>query len=104
MPRDVKKTSVRFIRKNAPYNVNEIAGFPEAIAQRLVDRKRAVYYQPEEAEAEPVEAPEAIEPPEAPEPIVPVHVGGPMYMVGDEKVKGKAKAQALADKLNAAKE
>lgn len=51
--------SVRFIRKNAPYNVNEIAGFPPEVAKRLVDRKRAVYNVPEEEK--PAEAPEKAE-------------------------------------------
>jgi hypothetical protein len=40
--------AVRFVRKNAPYNVGEIAGFPKAVADRMVNQKRAVYYVPEE--------------------------------------------------------
>ncbi len=45
---------VRFIRPNAPYMSGETAWFPPAVAQRFVDRKRAVFpVPPEEAEVAP---------------------------------------------------
>ena len=53
---------VRFIMKNAPYNVGEIAGFPPAVAQRLIDRKRAVPYVPPEEEKPVVPPPAESEP------------------------------------------
>ena len=62
---------VRFIMKNAPYNVGETAGFPEAIAKRLIDRKRAVIYVPPGQEEPPKDVPveeTVIEPPAASEP------------------------------------
>ena len=71
--------SVRFIRKNAPYNCNEIAGFPPEIAKRLVDRKRAVYNVPEEEKADPPPAAKVEPPPEV-------------------KPKAKPKAKAKAKK------
>ena len=40
--------SVRFIVANAPYMSGEIAGFEPTVAKRFVDRKRAVYYKPED--------------------------------------------------------
>ena len=43
MARVTEKVSVKFIQPNAPYMSGEIAGFPAAIAQRFVDRKRAVF-------------------------------------------------------------
>jgi hypothetical protein len=106
MARDKRLIPVRFIMKNAPYNVGEIAGFPEAIAQRFVDRKRAVFYKPPEPEVEP--KPKASKPKEKPveettsEMVVPEKLSGPFYMVAGEKVRGKAKAQARADELNEA--
>jgi len=123
----VKKYPVRFIMKNAPYNIGEIAGFPLEVSQRFVDRKRAVWYKPpgqEDAEA-PIASPspepkeesvvevaqvaevdaeadaEADAEPEGPGLIVPKRIGGPYYMVGDRKVKGKKLAQEIADGLNA---
>jgi hypothetical protein len=67
------KVAVKFIRKNAPYNVGEIAGFPEGVAQRLIARKRAVLYEPDEQQ--PAEAPakkEAVQPPAKVEDAPPV--------------------------------
>lgn len=62
MARQKVLVPVRFIRKNAPYNVGEIAGFPDEIAQRLIDRKRAVPYVPPEEEKPVVEPPAESEP------------------------------------------
>jgi hypothetical protein len=107
MVRDVDLVLVRFIRPNAPYMSGETAGFDSVTAKRFVDRKRAVYVNPPgedqpEAEAEvkaPPEAEVAVEPTAA---IVPKKLSGPWYMVGDEKIKGKAKAFARAAELNEA--
>jgi hypothetical protein len=73
--------SVKFIRKNSPYNVGEIAGFPPDIAEKLVKRKRAVYSKPDkEAPPKPPPAKEdAVEPPKP-------------------KAKAKAKPKAKAKK------
>lgn len=57
-----KLVPVRFIRKNAPYNVGEIAGFTPEIAKRLIDRKRAVPYVPPEEEKPVVPPPATSEP------------------------------------------
>jgi hypothetical protein len=35
-----------------------------------------------------------------PEPVTPVHVGGGWYQVGEERVQGKARAEARAAELN----
>lgn len=83
----VEKISVQFIQKNAPYNVGEIAGFPIAVAKRLVQAKRAIFVGDEHG-GEPVEAFEA------------VHVGGGYYEVGGHRVKGKKEAQKYAEELN----
>ena len=99
--------SVRFIMPNAPYMSGEIAGFEPTVAKRFVDRKRAVYYTPPEedqpeAGAE-VKAEVAVEEEVASAAeIVPKKLSGPWYMVGDEKIKGKAKAFARAAELNEA--
>lgn len=87
---------VKFVRKNAPYNSGEIAGFAPSIAANLVKAKRAVYYTPEAEEEKPKD-PE----PSGGDAIVPEHLGGSWYMVGDEKVQGKAKALEYAAELNA---
>lgn len=82
--------SVKFIRKNSPYNVNEIAGFPPEIAKRLVDRKRAVYNVPESEKPaeEPVKA-EAAAPPQPPEEPAPKPKAAP-------KKKPATKKKAVA--------
>lgn len=98
----VEKIPVQFIRKNAPYNVGEIAGFPPAVSARLVARKRAVYVN---ADGEPIdEAPEAEEEEveeQSEDLIEPIHVGGGYYDVGGERIQGKEAAQERADELNA---
>ena len=99
---------VRFIVKNAPYNAGEIAGFPRALADRLIAKKRAVPYVPDsEPMSTEAAAPEEAEADAGKEeavivsaPISPVHIGGPYYEVAGKKVKGKKKAQELADELN----
>ena len=54
MARVVERVPVRFIMPNAPYMSGETAWFPPVVAQRFVDRKRAVFPdQPEEAEVAP---------------------------------------------------
>lgn len=83
----VEKISVQFIQKNAPYNVGEIAGFPIAVAKKLVQGKKAIFVGDEHG-GEPVEAFEA------------VHVGGGYYEVGGHRVKGKKEAQKYAEELN----
>ena len=60
--RDKTLVAVVFIKKNAPYNVGEIAGFPPAISERFVKAKRAKYYVPPEEKADPPPA-ENVEPP-----------------------------------------
>lgn len=57
--------SVRFIAKNAPYNVGEIAGFPEHVAANLVKHKKAVIHVPEEEKAPPAPPKEEVVPPAA---------------------------------------
>jgi hypothetical protein len=57
--------SVKFIQKNAPYNVGEIAGFPEHIAANLVKHKKAVLNVPEEEKAPPAPSKEEVAPPAA---------------------------------------
>ena len=74
--------SVKFIRKNAPFNCNEIAGFPPDIAANLVNRKRAVYNVPEEEKASPAPEPKD-------EPAPPADVQAPP----EPKAKPKAKAR-----------
>ena len=101
--RKQKLISVRFIVANAPYMAREIAGFPEAVAKRFVDRKRAVYSTPPEEDQPEAEAEVAVEEEVASAAeIVPKKLSGPYYMVGDEKIKGKAKAYARAAELNEA--
>ena len=94
MARNAVLVLVRFITANAPYMSGETAGFPEATAKRFVDRKRAVYCTPPEADSPDSVAPAAE--------IVPKKLSGPYYMVGDEKIRGKAKAFARAAELNEA--
>ena len=94
---------VRFVMPNAPYMSGETAGFPPVVAKRFVDRKRAVYCTPPKEElfdrdAE-VDAEVAVEPTAV---IVPKKLAGPWFMVGDEKIKGRAKAEARAAELNEA--
>jgi hypothetical protein len=104
MARNTEIVLVRFIVANAPYMSGETAGFPPETAKRFVDRKRAVYVEPagdqndsaDEAKAKSGEA--ATSPAE----IVPKKLSGPWYMVGDEKIKGKATAEARAAELNKA--
>lgn len=107
MVRDTKLVLVRFIMKNAPYNVGETAGFVEKVAQRFVDRKRAVFYHPEpevepKAKTEPPKAKKEAVDKTAPEKVVPEKLNGPFYMVAGEKIRGKKKAQERADELNEA--
>jgi hypothetical protein len=111
MVSDVDLVLVRFTQANAPYMAREIAGFDPVTAKRFVDRKRAVYYTPPaedqpEAEVEVKATPEAdsldsVAPTAA---IVPKKLSGPWFMVGDEKIKGRAKAEARAAELNEARE
>ena len=111
MKRGTELFLVRFIMKNAPYNVGEQAGFPEDIAKRFVEAKppRAVYVELPSEEAEPV-PPKTETGSKAEKPkekvvdetlIVPEKVGGPFYMVAGEKILGMANAQERADILNA---
>jgi len=44
--RETEIVLVQFIQPNAPYMSGETAGFPPAVAQRFVDRKRAVFVHP----------------------------------------------------------
>ena len=109
MVRDAVLVLVRFIMPNAPYMSGETAGFPPVVAKRFVDRKRAVYVNPPEenqpeAEVE-VEAPSEADSLDSVAPaavIVPKKLAGPWFMVGDEKIKGRAKAEARAAELNEA--
>ncbi len=55
--REKEITLVRFIRPNAPYMSGETAGFPPEVAQRFIDRKRAVLANPPEEAAAPPAAP-----------------------------------------------
>jgi len=89
----VKPIPVRFIQKNAPYNVGEIAGFDMKVARSLVNAKRAVFINesdadaPEEATAAPSKVFEA------------VHIGGGYYEVDGHRVKGKKAAEEYAAEL-----
>lgn len=77
--------SVRFTMKNAPYNVGEIAGFPPEVAQRFIDRKRAVLNVPQEEKAP--------EPPAKEEAVAPAADAAP-----EPEAKAKAKPKAKAKK------
>jgi hypothetical protein len=90
--RDKKKVVVRFVQKNAPYNVGEIAGFPVEVASRLVRAKKAIFLSEEDAPAGPG----------APQPKVfePIHVGGGYYEVDGHRLKGKKAAAKYAAELN----
>ncbi len=46
MARETEIVLVRFTQSNAPYMSGEVAGFPPAVAQRFIDRKRAVFVHP----------------------------------------------------------
>lgn len=59
-----KLVPVVFIKKNAPYNVGEIAGFAPAISERMVNAKRAKYYVPPGEQADPPPAAKVEPPPE----------------------------------------
>jgi hypothetical protein len=100
MVRDVDLVLVRFIMPNAPYMSGETAGFDPVTAKRFVDRKRAVYCTPPEEDQPEAEAEVEVEPTAA---IVPKKLAGPWYMVGDEKIRGKTKAEARAAELNEVK-
>lgn len=94
-----KPVIVKFVKKNAPYNVGELAGFPPAIARRLVSGRKAIFYTPEdEAATESAEEKAAAAEVRT---FTPVHSGGGWYDVGSHRVRGKAKAQEFADELNA---
>ena len=107
MVRDAVLVLVRFIQPNAPYMSGETAGFDPVTAKRFVDRKRAVYCTPPrenqpEAKVEVKAKAKAKEEVAPVAEIVPKKLSGPWYMVGDEKIKGKAKAFARAAELNEA--
>lgn len=40
---------VKFIKSNSPYHKDDVAGFPEAVADRLIKAKKAVDYSKEAA-------------------------------------------------------
>jgi len=86
--------AVRFVHKNAPYNVGEIAGFPVDVARKLVQGKKAVFLGGDKADDD-GKAKEA-----APVAFEAVHVGGGYYKVGDHQVKGKKAAEKYAASLN----
>jgi len=85
--------AVRFVQKNAPYNVGEIAGFPIEVARKLVKGKKAVFLGSDKAD-DGGKAEEA-----APVAFEAVHVGGGYYKVGDHQVKGKKAAEKYAAEL-----
>lgn len=92
-----KVIAVRFVQKNAPYNVGEVAGFSMEIALKLVRGKKAVFINEEDMpkadSAEPL-------PEEAVAHVVAVHVGGGYYEVAGHRVKGKKEAEKYAEELN----
>jgi hypothetical protein len=104
MSRDKVLVLVRFIQKNAPYNTGETAGFPAAIAQRFIEHGKAVLHEPMSPKSEEKPKAKVVETKTsetAADPVAPIHDKGPFFMVGDQRVRGKKAAQALADELNA---
>ena len=95
-----KPVIVKFVQKNAPYNVGELAGFSPAVARRLVAGKKAIFYTPED-EASANDSEEEKKAAAEVRTFTPTHVGGGYYEVGAHRVRGKAAAQKFADELNA---
>jgi hypothetical protein len=81
--------AVRFVKRFAPYNIGEVAGFSSKNAVALIKGGLAVPFQEEGVGTSGA--------------IVPVHTGGGWYQVGDQKIRGKAAAEALAAELNEGK-
>lgn len=94
-----KPVIVKFVRKNAPYNVGELAGFSPVIARRLVAGGKAIFYTPEDEDA--TESAEEKAAAAEVRTFTPIHSGGGWYDVGAHRVRGKAEAQKFADELNA---
>jgi hypothetical protein len=94
-----KPVIVKFVQKNAPYNIGELAGFSPEVARRLVAGGKAIFHTPED-EAEVQSAEEKAAASEV-RTFTPVHSGGGWYDVGSHRVRGKDEAQKFADGLNA---
>lgn len=63
--RNPNTVGVRFVMPNAPYMSGEVAWFPPEVAQRFIDRKRAVLHVPPEEGASEAPAKEEVVAPAA---------------------------------------
>lgn len=100
--------SVRFLRGCGPYLAGELAGFPRELAIKYARSGAAVLVNPPAGYAEDGLAQSegfiegfAMSELDVNAGLEPKHAGGGMYAVAGVKVKGKAKAQAIADALGA---
>jgi hypothetical protein len=79
------------LRPCAPFNPGEVAGFDPAISDAMIARGDAELYLPDAPEPPPIVEPK-------PEPEM-THIGGGIYLVDGEQVKGKAQAARRLSEL-----